>query len=121
MGKLFRSVSAIARTVADFLFARFCILGKFRNRRVENLMRQFFEQLAPRLLFTSWLGAGSDATFDSSTHILDVAGPTTIIADPGSDEPIIIATGSNAQVNFGNSKGSRVNAINLSHSTPQNP
>ena len=50
------------------------------------------EQLEGRQLLT-WLGPGSVATWTSSTHILDVTGHATIIADPGADpgadQPII--------------------------------
>ena len=41
----------------------------------------------------AWLSAGSVATWNPSTHILTVNGPTSIIADPGADEPIVQASG----------------------------
>ncbi len=37
----------------------------------------------------TWLGAGSQATYNSSTKVLSVTGPTTIIHNPGTDAPII--------------------------------
>jgi hypothetical protein len=45
-----------------------------------------------------WLATGSAATWNSSSHILNVTGPTEIIGDPGSDEPIVQASGSSAVV-----------------------
>ena len=44
----------------------------------------------------AWLGAGSVALYNSSTHILTVTGAATIIADPGSDQPVIQANGASA-------------------------
>jgi hypothetical protein len=46
----------------------------------------------------SWLKLGSQATWNSSTGTLTVTGQSTIIADPGSAEPIIIASGAAAQL-----------------------
>jgi hypothetical protein len=46
----------------------------------------------------SWVGAGSAATWDSSTHVLAVTGPITIASDPGTDQPIIEASGAGAVV-----------------------
>jgi hypothetical protein len=45
-----------------------------------------------------WLGAGSAATWNSSTGVLTVTGATTIVADPGNDQPVIQANGSSAAV-----------------------
>ena len=42
----------------------------------------------------AWLASGSLATYSYATHILTVTGATTIIGDPGSDQPIIQANGS---------------------------
>lgn len=44
------------------------------------------------------MDAGSAATWDSSTKTLTVTGAATIIADPGTDEPNIVASGSTAQL-----------------------
>jgi len=46
----------------------------------------------------AWLGSGSLATYSYATHILTVTGATTIIGDPGTDQPIIQANGSAAVV-----------------------
>ena len=46
----------------------------------------------------TWLAAGSVATWDSGTHALTVSGAATIIADPGTDEPVITASGAAAQL-----------------------
>jgi hypothetical protein len=58
------------------------------------------EQLEARQLLSgaAWLSADSAATWDASTSTLTVTGVATIIADPGSDEPNIIASGSAAQL-----------------------
>ena len=41
-----------------------------------------------------WLDPTSSATWNSTTHILTVTGDATIIANPGTDAPIIIGNGS---------------------------
>jgi hypothetical protein len=47
-----------------------------------------------------WLGSGSAAIWNSSTHTLTVTGATSIVGDPGVDQPIITANGSAAVVTF---------------------
>jgi rhamnogalacturonan endolyase len=47
-------------------------------------------------LIPAWLSATSVASWNPSTHVLTVTGATSIIADPGTDEPIIQASGSAA-------------------------
>jgi endonuclease/exonuclease/phosphatase family metal-dependent hydrolase len=44
----------------------------------------------------AWLSPGSAATWNASTKTLTVTGAATIIADPGSDSPNIVASGSEA-------------------------
>jgi hypothetical protein len=44
----------------------------------------------------AWLGAGSVATWDASTHALNVTGAATIIADPGADSPAVTVSGASA-------------------------
>ncbi len=47
----------------------------------------------------AWLAAGSQATFNSTTKVLDVTGTATIIADPGSDLPVsTVETGATLNV-----------------------
>ena len=46
----------------------------------------------------TWLAAGSVATWNLSTHTLTVTGSATIIADPGADEPNIVASGAAAKI-----------------------
>jgi hypothetical protein len=46
----------------------------------------------------AWLSSDSAATWDASSSTLTVTGAATIIADPGSDEPNIVADGSGAQL-----------------------
>jgi hypothetical protein len=46
----------------------------------------------------AWLGAGSAAVWNSANATLTVTGATSIVADPGSDQPIILGNGSSAVV-----------------------
>jgi hypothetical protein len=46
----------------------------------------------------AWLGAGSAATWNSASGILTVTGPTSVVADPGTDQPVIEANGPSAAV-----------------------
>jgi hypothetical protein len=46
----------------------------------------------------AWLAPASAATWDASTHALNVTGAATIIADPGNDSPNITADGAVAQL-----------------------
>ncbi|HEY2589288.1 MAG TPA: hypothetical protein VGI81_26320 [Tepidisphaeraceae bacterium] len=41
----------------------------------------------------AWLAAGSAAAWDASSHTLTVTGAATVVADPGSDEPNVVASG----------------------------
>jgi hypothetical protein len=47
-----------------------------------------------------WLDPSSVATWDPATKALAVTGPATIIADPGSDLPVITAAGGSAKISF---------------------
>jgi hypothetical protein len=109
MGKLSRLVSVAAQRAAERILEQ--VFGEAREREPwgEDLPPPKHgscscEVLESRTMLDSsaWLGAGSDATYDSSTHILDATGPTTIIADPGADAPIIVAAGASAQISFDN-------------------
>ena len=64
----------------------------------------------------SWLGSGSAATYNASNHTLTVTGMATIIADPGSDLPTIIAVGSAAQVSIAPTSSTQIHiaGVNLS-------
>jgi hypothetical protein len=66
----------------------------------------------------AWLSAGSagDATWNAISDTLTVTGPITIIADPGSDEPNIVASDSAAVVSFntGGSTGTEFHIGGLS-------
>ncbi len=46
----------------------------------------------------AWLGAGSVATWNATTDVLTVTGATSIVADPGPDQPVIKAAGPAAVV-----------------------
>ncbi|HEY2588261.1 MAG TPA: glycoside hydrolase family 25 protein, partial [Tepidisphaeraceae bacterium] len=46
----------------------------------------------------AWLAAGSQATWNASTHTLTVTGAAVIAADPGADEPNIVEGGSAARL-----------------------
>ncbi|HEY2588598.1 MAG TPA: choice-of-anchor tandem repeat GloVer-containing protein, partial [Tepidisphaeraceae bacterium] len=45
-----------------------------------------------------WLAAGSQVTWDASTHTLTVTGAAVINADPGADEPNIVESGTAARL-----------------------
>jgi hypothetical protein len=62
----------------------------------------------------AWLSPQSVATWNASTHTLTVLGPTTIIADPGTDEPIIQASGSADQITLNMTSGSQIHIGGLS-------
>jgi hypothetical protein len=47
----------------------------------------------------SWIDPSSLASWDPASHTLTVTGSTTLLADPGADEPIIVAGGSAAAIN----------------------
>ncbi|HEY2585517.1 MAG TPA: choice-of-anchor tandem repeat GloVer-containing protein, partial [Tepidisphaeraceae bacterium] len=49
-------------------------------------------------LLPSWLAADSLASWDAATHTLTVTGSAVIDADPGTDEPNIVESGSAAQL-----------------------
>jgi hypothetical protein len=55
-----------------------------------------------------WLSPSSVATWNSSTHVLTVKGATTINADPGTDEPIVEASGSKAVVKLNPTSGTDI-------------
>jgi alpha-N-arabinofuranosidase len=62
----------------------------------------------------TWLGAGSIAAWDPSTDILTVTGAASIVADPGSDEPTIEATGSSAVATINPLRTVHVGGLTLS-------
>ena len=61
----------------------------------------------------SWLDPSSDATWDSTNHILTVNGPTTIVSDPGGDDPQINVTGSGDQLIVNDTGGGTINITSL--------
>jgi guanyl-specific ribonuclease Sa len=46
----------------------------------------------------AWVASGSDCTWNASTHVLNVTGLTTIIADPGADAAVVNAATPSAQL-----------------------
>jgi hypothetical protein len=65
----------------------------------------------------AWLGTGSAAVWNASTGILTVTGAVSIVSDPGSAEPIIMANGSSAIVTL-NPTGAlqiHIGGLSLSH------
>jgi hypothetical protein len=62
----------------------------------------------------TWLGSGSVATWNPSTQVLTVTGAASIIADPGTDEPIIEASGSAAVVTLDPATGTDIHLGGLS-------
>lgn len=61
-----------------------------------------------------WLAAGSQATWDSGSHVLTVTGAATIIADPGSDLPVVNADGSAAVLSIAPTSGTKVSLGGIS-------
>ena len=57
----------------------------------------------------AWLASNSQATYNANTKVLTVTGPSTIIGDPGTDAPIIVANGSAAQLSIDPSSVKSVN------------
>jgi hypothetical protein len=53
----------------------------------------------------AWLSTASAATWNATSHVLTVTGAATIIADPGTDEPIVEANGSTAVVTLDPASG----------------
>ena len=62
----------------------------------------------------AWLGSGSVAAWNPSAQTLTVTGVTSIIADPGSDEPIIQAATSAAQITVNPASGTQVHVGGIS-------
>jgi Immunoglobulin I-set domain/Immunoglobulin domain len=54
-----------------------------------------------------WLDPSSQATWVPATSTLTVTGPSTIISDPGADEPIIVASGAAAQLTVNPTSGNQ--------------
>ncbi len=61
-----------------------------------------------------WLNPSSAAAWNASTHILTVTGATSITADPGTDEPIVQATGSAAVLTLNPASGTDIHLGGLS-------
>ncbi|MFI5380338.1 MAG: beta strand repeat-containing protein, partial [Tepidisphaerales bacterium] len=68
--------------------------GSKGNWRFDNIV--FHGDLISTL--PAWLAPGSVASWVAGTHTLTVTGPATIIADPGTDQPVIDAAGAAAQI-----------------------
>jgi hypothetical protein len=62
----------------------------------------------------TWLSPSSQATWNASTHVLNVTGPTAIIADPGSDEPTIEAAVAGAYIVLDPASGTDIHIGGLS-------
>ncbi len=59
----------------------------------------------------AWLGAGSAATWNGTT--LNVTGAATIVANPGTDAPLIVGNGAAANLTINPSSGSQVNVAGI--------
>jgi hypothetical protein len=71
--------------------------GSKGNWRFDNIEVHGNTIVAPTQ--PAWLAApNANATWNSATKTLTVTGPVTIISDPGTDEPKIVANGSAAQI-----------------------
>jgi hypothetical protein len=62
----------------------------------------------------AWLSASSLAVWNNSAHMLTVTGATSIIADPGTDEPIVQASGSAAVLTLDPTSGTDIHLGGLS-------
>ena len=62
----------------------------------------------------SWLATGSVVNWNSTTGVLTVTGAATIIANPGTAEPNIVASGSAAQLSFQSTTGTQFQIGGLS-------
>jgi uncharacterized repeat protein (TIGR03803 family) len=62
----------------------------------------------------AWLSPTSTATWNPSTQVLNVTGPASVVSDPGSDEPIILANGSSAVITLDPTSGTDVHLGGLS-------
>ncbi len=62
----------------------------------------------------AWLSSSSVATWNEITHVLTVTGPASIIADPGSDEPLVQASGSSAVLTLDPTSGTDIHLGGLS-------
>jgi pectin methylesterase-like acyl-CoA thioesterase len=56
----------------------------------------------------TWVLATSAATWNPTTNVLSVTGPTTLTADPGAVEPVIQASGSSAVIALNPSSGTDI-------------
>lgn len=66
------------------------------------------------LYIPAWLSPSSQATWNTSTHVLTVTGAASIIADPGTDEPIVQASGSAAVLTINPASGTNIHLGGLS-------
>jgi hypothetical protein len=62
----------------------------------------------------AWLSPSSIATWNSTTQVLTVTGAASIIADPGTDEPIVQASGSAAMITLDPTSGTDIHLGGLS-------
>ena len=77
--------------------------GSKGNWRFDNIE---FHGVSNSPTLPAWLSTDSQATWDSTSHMLFVSGNATIIANPGSDKPVVnVGTGGNLIVHPANSGG----------------
>jgi glucuronoarabinoxylan endo-1,4-beta-xylanase len=62
----------------------------------------------------AWMGGGSAAWWNPSTKVLNVTGAASIIADPGTDEPIIQGSASAAQISVNPTSGTQIHIGGIS-------
>ena len=62
-------------------------------------------QATVKVTLPAWLGAGSVATWNATTKVLTVTGAASIVADPGTDQPVITAGGSAAVLTINPASG----------------
>ncbi len=65
-------------------------------------------------LTPAWLGSGSAATWNPTNQVLTVTGAASIIADPGTDEPVVQASGTAAVLTLNPTSGIDIHLGGLS-------
>jgi hypothetical protein len=66
------------------------------------------------LSLPTWLAPGSAASWNISTKALSVTGAATVIADPGSDNPSVSASGAGANLTINPASGNAIHFASLS-------
>jgi regulation of enolase protein 1 (concanavalin A-like superfamily) len=103
-----------AYTTAPFTLAAGTHTISFAATNTSGDNSSFIDAVGINLASPSWLGSSSDAAWNPTARVLTVTGPTSIIADPGTDLPAIVAVGSAAVVAINPTTGTQVHLGGLS-------